>query len=127
MPIGLYSAMPLVLNGCMAGIRDIAGAMVRRWTTCTAWKAASIIGLMLGPLAFADLAQRFPAMRIGASVPVLAGLSFGFGTRFGSGCRNGHGNSGLVGRLPRPSAAIETFTVTAAATVFLVRHILGGS
>jgi uncharacterized membrane protein YedE/YeeE len=60
-------------------------------------------------------------------VLVLAGLLVGFGTRLGSGCTSGHGVSGLARLSPRSFAAVGTFMATAAATVFFVRHVLGGN
>ena len=128
MLIGLSSAMLLVLNGRIAGISGIVGAMLRRWTPDTAWRAAFLAGLMLGPLLFAAIAGHRPAVQVAASVPVLvlAGLLVGFGTRLGSGCTSGHGVSGLARLSPRSFAAVGTFMATAAATVFFVRHILGG-
>ncbi len=128
MLIGLSSATLLILNGRIAGISGIVGAMLRRWRSDTAWRAAFLVGLMLGPLVFAALVGHRPPMRIAASVPVLvlAGLLVGFGTRLGSGCTSGHGVSGLARLSPRSFAAVGTFMATAAATVFLVRHVLGG-
>ena len=129
MLIGLSSAALLVLNGRIAGISGIVGAMLRRWTSDTAWRAAFLAGLMLGPLLFAAVVGHRPRLQIAASVPVLvlAGLLVGFGTRLGSGCTSGHGVSGLARLSPRSFAAVATFMATAAATVFLVRHVLGGS
>lgn len=128
MLIGLSSATLLVVNGRIAGISGIVGVMLRRWTSDTAWRAAFLAGLMLGPLVFAALVGHQPSVRIAASVPVLvlAGLLVGFGTRLGSGCTSGHGVSGLARLSPRSFAAVGTFMATAAATVFLVRHVLGG-
>lgn len=129
MLIGLSSATLLVLNGRVAGISGIVGAMLRRWTRDTIWRAFFLIGLMLGPLLFAVLTGHRPPVRIDASVSVLvlAGLLVGFGTRLGSGCTSGHGVSGLARLSARSFAAVGTFMATAALTVFLVRHVLGGS
>ena len=129
MLIGLSSALLLVVNGRIAGISGIAGAMLRRWTTETVWRVAFLAGLVAGPLAFTVLAGHRPPVKIVASVPVLviAGLLVGYGTRLGSGCTSGHGVSGLARLSPRSFAAVGTFMATAAATVYLVRHILGGA
>ena len=129
MLIGLSSALLLVVNGRIAGISGIAGAMLRRWTTETVWRVAFLGGLVAGPLAFTVLAGHRPPVKIVASVPVLviAGLLVGYGTRLGSGCTSGHGVSGLARLSPRSFAAVGTFMATAAATVYLVRHILGGA
>jgi uncharacterized membrane protein YedE/YeeE len=56
---------------------------------------------------------------------LLAGLLVGFGTRMGGGCTSGHGVCGL-GRLSwRSLAAVLTFMITAMATVFVMRHLIG--
>lgn len=129
MLIGTSSAMLLVLNGRIAGISGIVGRLMQPKTPGNGWRAAFLAGLIPGPLIFAAVAGHSPPVRILASVPVLvlAGLLVGFGTRLGSGCTSGHGVSGLARLSPRSFAAVGIFMLTAAATVFIVRHVLGGS
>jgi uncharacterized protein len=55
----------------------------------------------------------------------VAGLLVGFGTRLGSGCTSGHGVCGIARLSPRSLTATGVFMATAAATVFLVRHVIG--
>ena len=57
---------------------------------------------------------------------IAAGLLVGFGTRLGGGCTSGHGVCGLARLSPRSVAATAIFFATAAATVFVVRHVAGG-
>ena len=57
---------------------------------------------------------------------VLAGLLVGFGTRLGNGCTSGHGVCGISRLSRRSIVATVTFMATAAATVFVMRHLLGG-
>jgi uncharacterized membrane protein YedE/YeeE len=57
---------------------------------------------------------------------IAAGLLVGFGTRLGSGCTSGHGVCGLARLSPRSIVATGVFMATAAAVVFLTRHVLGG-
>jgi uncharacterized membrane protein YedE/YeeE len=61
-----------------------------------------------------------------ASIPatIIGGVLVGIGTTFGSGCTSGHGVCGLARLSPRSIAATLTFMVTAAATVFVVRHVM---
>jgi uncharacterized membrane protein YedE/YeeE len=127
MLIGTSSAMLLILNGRIAGISGIVGRLLQPRTPGTGWRAAFVAGLILGPLVFAAVAGHLPEVRIPASVPVLvfAGLLVGFGTRLGSGCTSGHGVSGLARLSPRSFAAVGVFMLTAAASVFVVRHVSG--
>ncbi len=55
---------------------------------------------------------------------LLAGLIVGVGSTIGSGCTSGHGVCGLARWSKRSIIATLTFISTAAATVFIVRHIL---
>jgi uncharacterized membrane protein YedE/YeeE len=63
--------------------------------------------------------------RPGLGIIVLAGLFVGFGTRLGSGCTSGHGVCGLARLSARSLAATLVFMASAAAVVFVTRHILG--
>jgi hypothetical protein len=55
---------------------------------------------------------------------VIGGLLVGFGTRLGSGCTSGHGIAGIARLSPRSIMATLIFMATAAATVFVVRHLV---
>jgi uncharacterized protein len=57
---------------------------------------------------------------------VIAGLLVGVGTAIGSGCTSGHGVCGLARLSKRSLAAVLTFMIAAVATVFVLRHVLGG-
>ncbi|CAM2765801.1 YeeE/YedE family protein [Methylobacterium mesophilicum] len=121
--IGLSAAMLLLLNGRIAGISGLVAGLGRpgraRWLA----DAAFLLGLVLGPPAFALLAGRWPEMRIAANLPVLAlaGLLVGFGTRLGSGCTSGHGVCGLARLSPRSLAAVLAFLATGMLTVAATR------
>jgi uncharacterized membrane protein YedE/YeeE len=124
MIIGLSASVLLLTNGRVAGISGIAAHLLTKPDTGTRWRLAFLVGLIIGPLAFALVAGHSPSVRISASVPVLilAGLLVGFGTRLGSGCTSGHGVAGLARLSPRSIAAVATFLATAMVTVFLLRH-----
>ncbi len=122
--IGLSALLLWLLEGRVAGISGIVAGIFRHDTV--AWRIAFLAGLVLAPLAYA-LIQPLPPLSVTASTPILiiAGLLVGFGTRLGSGCTSGHGVCGMA-RLSRQSiAATCVFMATAAATVFLTRHIFG--
>ncbi|GAA5525565.1 UPF0394 membrane protein XF_0766 [Microbulbifer aestuariivivens] len=124
--IGLASALLLVLNGRIAGISGILGGLITRTPGETGWRAAFLIGLLLGPTIWA-LFQALPPIRIEAGYPLLiaAGLLVGIGTRYGSGCTSGHGVCGLSRLSPRSLVATLVFMGGGFATVFVVRHLLG--
>jgi hypothetical protein len=59
-------------------------------------------------------------------VLLLAGVLVGVGTRYGSGCTSGHGVCGLARLSPRSMAATVMFMASGFATVYVVRHLIGG-
>ena len=121
--IGLSAAMLILLNGRVAGVSGILAGLGRPGGLRGLADGAFILGLMLGPVAFAGLTGAWPQMRIAASLPILAlaGLLVGFGTRLGSGCTSGHGVCGLARLSPRSLAAVLTFLAAGVLTVTLVR------
>lgn len=122
--IGLAAASLLVINGRIAGISGVAAGLLTRPDRDTAWRALFLLGLLVGPWAYAALAGRPPVVQVDGSWPLLivGGLLVGFGTRLGSGCTSGHGVCGLARLSPRSIVAVATFMVSAACTVFLMRH-----
>jgi hypothetical protein len=69
-----------------------------------------------------------PESQVDAGWPVLllAGVLVGVGTRYGSGCTSGHGVCGLARLSPRSMAATVMFMASGFATVYVVRHLIGG-
>ena len=127
--IGLSAGTLLLSIGRVAGCSGIAARLLGRPDRDTGWRAAFVLGLLVGPVLLERIAGRSVTMQISASIPVLigAGLLVGFGTRLGSGCTSGHGVSGLARLSTRSFAAVGTFMATAFLTVFVVRHMLGGA
>ncbi len=125
--IGLSAAVLWVANGRIAGISGILGGMLAPLDADFAWRAAFIAGLIVAPLLYRLAGGPLPDLHATApfALVVAAGLLVGFGTRLGSGCTSGHGVSGLARLSPRSFAATAVFLLTAAATVFLTRHVMG--
>jgi uncharacterized membrane protein YedE/YeeE len=125
--IGAAAALLLLANGRIAGISGIAGGLLGPAGRDAAWRAAFLVGLLLGPVLFRLTAGHWPDLHVEASWPMLvvAGLLVGYGTRLGSGCTSGHGVCGLARLSPRSLAAVATFMAAAIVTVFLVRHGVG--
>lgn len=127
--IGTAAALFLLLSGRIAGVSGMVatatgiGAGGRPRSQAVAF----LVGLPIGAALIA-LFVRSPEVIVTSSVPLLvaAGLLVGFGTRLGSGCTSGHGVCGMARLSPRSLAATATFMASAAATVFILRHLLGG-
>ena len=66
-------------------------------------------------------------MAAGWPLVVAGGLLVGIGTRLGAGCTSGHGICGVSRLSARSIAATLTFMAVAVATVFAVRHLIGGA
>lgn len=126
--IGMACAMLILGNGKVAGVSGILGGLLRRVPQDWAWRATFILGLLLAPSLYALFRERLP-IGIETSWPLLlvSGLLVGFGTRLGSGCTSGHGICGLARNSRRSWAATFTFMLAGVATVYVSRHLLGGS
>jgi hypothetical protein len=70
--------------------------------------------------------QEARAPELHEALPVMGGLIVGVGVTYGSGCTSGHGVCGMARLSPRSIAATLTFMAATAATVFVVRHVIGG-
>jgi uncharacterized membrane protein YedE/YeeE len=128
--IGLAATALYAATGRIAGISGIVGGLLRAGTTASdaAWRLLFLAGLVVGAATVAAVAGA-PMVRIEASWPilVLAGLLVGYGTQLGSGCTSGHGICGIARFAPRSIAATLVFMGVAAATVFVMRHVVGGA
>ena len=127
--IGGAAALLLLFSGRIAGVSGMVASAVRIADSGPPWRlaAAFVIGLPLGALIISTFVRQ-PDIQVTSSVPLLivAGLLVGFGTRLGNGCTSGHGVCG-IGRLSvRSIAATATFMASAAVTVFVARHVVGG-
>jgi uncharacterized membrane protein YedE/YeeE len=127
--IGAAASLLLLATGRIAGISGILGAALRPGCPDRGWRLLFLIGLPLGALLASALTQRLSPPQMASTAPVLAlaGLLVGFGTQLGSGCTSGHGVCGMARRSRRSLVATLTFMLTGAATVFVVRHLLGGA
>ena len=127
--IGSAAALFLLLTGRIAGVSGMTAVATRIGSSGTPWSQATafVIGLPIGAALIA-LFVRTPEVSVTSSVPLLvaAGLLVGFGTRLGNGCTSGHGVCGMARLSPRSIAATVTFMASAAATVFVLRHVIGG-
>jgi uncharacterized protein len=127
--IGLSAVLVLFGLGRIAGVSGIYGGLLQPRSGDFAWRLAFVLGLLGGGLVMVAIApQRFS---LGLDRTLLtvacAGLLVGIGTRMGNGCTSGHGVCGVGRGSTRSLIATLTFMTTGILTVFLTRHVLGGS
>ena len=128
--IGTASAILLLGNGRIAGVSGILGGVLARISEMRgAGEGLAFIAGLIGLPALYALTVGAPAITVTSSAFLLVtgGLLVGFGTRLGSGCTSGHGICGLSRLSPRSLVATGVFMGTAAAVVFLLRHLIGGT
>ncbi len=127
--IGTAAGLLLLLSGRVAGVSGMAARAVglARDGAPRQQAVGFILGLPLGTALIA-LLVRSPEVVVTSSLPLLlvAGLLVGFGTRLGNGCTSGHGVCGIARLSPRSLVATGTFMASAVATVFILRHTIGG-
>lgn len=123
--IGIAAAMLVLINGRIAGISGIVGALLRPRRGDIAWRLAFLLGLFAAPGLMALFGGgASPRIETSYSMLVAAGLLVGVGTSYGSGCTSGHGVCGISRLSPRSMIATVVFMLAGIATVFVVRHLL---
>lgn len=124
--IGLAASLFVLGNGRIAGISGLLGSVLEGGEG-RGEKALFLLGLLLAPLLW-GLFTALPAIEFQSDWPglVLAGLLVGIGTRYGAGCTSGHGVCGISRLAPRSLVATLVFMAAGFATVYIVRHLLGG-
>ncbi|MCK9991264.1 MAG: YeeE/YedE family protein [Rugosibacter sp.] len=128
MLIGTAAALLMLINGRIAGVSGIVGGLLRPVPGSTLWRFAFVFGLLVSPMVFGLFAP-LPPIQLDSGYPLLivAGLLVGMGARYGAGCTSGHGICGISRLSPRSILATLLFMLTGMATVFVVRHVLGGA
>ena len=127
--IGVAATMLMLgLGRIMGATGIISGLLFSENKTEAAWRAALIAGMIAAPGLIYTVTGTMPALDIPVSPTMVAigGVIVGLGASIGSGCTSGHGVCGLSRLSIRPLAAVVTFMTTAAVTVFIIRHALGG-
>ncbi len=126
--IGLAAVALMAVHGRIAGINGIVGGLFSlQINSDWAWRAAFIAGMISSPLILLGATGQMPQISVPSSPALLivGGFLTGVGTTFGSGCTSGHGVCGMSRLSARSIVATLTFMATAAATVFLTRHVFG--
>ena len=127
--IGAAAVMLMALTGRIAGISGIVGRLLPLYANADPVGAASfVLGLIAAPLVYTAMAGVPFAQTVSdnAALMAAAGLLVGFGTALGGGCTSGHGVCGIARLSPRSLVATAIFMATGFATVFVMRHVMGG-
>lgn len=126
--IGLAAVALMAFHGRIAGMTGIMTGLLPPIATDWGWRVAFLLGAIAGPMLMTLASGHTVGFDSPISEPwlVVGGLIVGVGVYFGSGCTSGHGVCGMARLSPRSIAATLSFMGTAVATVFVVRHVLGG-
>ncbi|WP_312965099.1 YeeE/YedE family protein [Stutzerimonas kunmingensis] len=125
--IGAAASLFVLLNGRIAGISGLLASLLEMGGEGRSEKLLFLLGILLAPLLWM-LFGTLPAMEFqsGWIGLLVAGMLVGVGTRYGSGCTSGHGVCGISRLSPRSIVATVAFMVAGFATVYVLRHLLGG-
>ncbi|MFZ1468223.1 MAG: YeeE/YedE thiosulfate transporter family protein [Paracoccaceae bacterium] len=126
--IGLSSALLMLTMGRIMGATGIlAGILVPTSRADWLWRVVLVAGMASAPVVMLALSGQMPAVQVpmGRTTLMIGGVLVGVGVTFGAGCTSGHGVCGLARLSPRSLAATLTFMATTAATVYVIRHMIG--
>lgn len=126
--IGLAATLLMLSLGRVFGATGILSGLLSLGRSPDGlWRVALLAGMVSGPLAVLLVSGEMPAVQVPVSAGMLAigGVIVGVGVSYGSGCTSGHGICGIARLSPRSIVATLTFMATTAATVFVLRHVIG--
>lgn len=127
--IGLGAVLLMLGLGRIFGATGIlSGAVFAESRGEATWRWALVLGMIAAPGLIFLVTGTMPGLTVPISpaMIVIGGIVVGLGASLGSGCTSGHGVCGLSRLSLRSLVAVPTFMVTAAMTVFLIRHVVGG-
>ena len=126
--IGLGAVLLMLGLGRILGATGIMSGLVFAENSSEfSWRAAMVVGMILSPSLIFWVTGQMPEISVPVSPLMIAigGVIVGLGASLGSGCTSGHGVCGLSRLSVRSIVAVPTFMVTAAITVYLIRHVFG--
>ena len=127
--IGLAAVLLMLGLGRIFGATGIlSGGVFAEGREDLSWRAALILGRVRVPGLMFLTTGRWPQIDVPVSpaMIVIGGIVVGFGASLGSGCTSGHGVCGLSRLSRRSMVAVPVFMGTAAITVYVIRHVVGG-
>ena len=127
--IGLSAVFLLLSSGKTAGISGLVqGALINESIQKRGQCILFLGGLIGGTLAYRMSPGAITSITLEAPMIllVIGGILTGFGTSIGNGCTSGHGICGLARKSTRSLVATTAFMTAGIATVYFLRHVLGG-
>ncbi|MEM8554572.1 MAG: YeeE/YedE thiosulfate transporter family protein [Pseudomonadota bacterium] len=127
--IGIAATLLMLTMGRVMGATGILGGLLQPASRDDfAWRASLVAGMVTGPLLVWLLSGTMPEVQVVTPTAafIVGGVIVGIGVTFGGGCTSGHGVCGIARLSLRSIAATLTFMAFTLATVFVVRHVIGG-
>lgn len=127
--IGMSAVLMMATTGRIAGVSGHVSRLLPPYADNQgAARLAFVAGLVAAPLIYRAAAGAPVNIEVTAGLPLLlaGGLLVGFGAVRAGGCTSGHGVCGTARLSPRSLAATAVLMASGAATVFIMRHIVGG-
>ncbi|WDR05265.1 YeeE/YedE thiosulfate transporter family protein [Devosia rhodophyticola] len=126
--IGGAAVALMAIHGRIAGMTGIVSGALSTAGSDKNWRLAFLVGAIAAPLLFINLPGQ--SLQFASDSPLWAvlfsGAVVGIGVSFAGGCTSGHGVCGNARLSPRSITATVVFMAATFATVFVVRHVLGG-
>jgi len=127
--IGLSATLLWLVSGRIAGATGIlSGVVFPQNRADFLWKISFIVGMVVAPMALGLFAGVTPNVvpPFGPVQVIVGGVVVGVGVTLANGCTSGHGICGLARLSRRSLASVVVFMAAGFATVFVLRHVLGG-
>lgn len=127
--IGSAAVLMMAFTGRVAGV---SGFVSRLLPPCAGEQPMLHLGFVAGLIlaapfyAFVTGSEVVHEVTANSALLITGGLLVGFGSVLGSGCTSGHGVCGTARLSPRSLVATAVFMATGVATVFIMRHVVGG-
>ncbi|MBF0489654.1 MAG: YeeE/YedE family protein [Candidatus Omnitrophica bacterium] len=121
--IGAAAVILYWFNGRIMGVSGIASRLLARPGQDYWWRAAFILGLVLGGFIYQLKSPIAVVVDASEWVLMIAGVLVGFGTVMGNGCTSGHGICGMARLSKRSIVATLVFMMTGIVTVWLKKVV----
>ncbi len=127
--IGASAVLLMATLGRIMGATGILAGLIQPGDgSDKSWRAALLAGMITGPMVYLLTTGQMPDLEVPVTPVMLSigGILVGIGVTFGAGCTSGHGVCGMARLSTRSIVATLSFMLTTGATVYVIRHVVGG-